>query len=115
MIDLKKETFGRSLTRTEAECVLRSPDLGWPAGTLQEARAVRHTALCEGLHPEELCDHRRNPRALEPEPLPVMRRIRLGIAALHRLYHWHRTADQAERNEAIRKIEARMARLRGDA
>ncbi|TJZ86137.1 hypothetical protein [Paracoccus hibiscisoli] len=115
MIDLKNELFGRGLTEAEADRVRRSPDLGWPAGIVEEARNVRHAAMRERLHPDELSDQWRNPRALDRKPLSVIQRIRLGIAALNRLYHWHRPADQADRNEAIRKIEALMARLRGDA
>lgn len=107
--------FGPPMSQADADRIIRSPDLGWPADMIEEARDVRRAALCEGLHPDELCDQRRNRLALEPKPLPVIGRIGLALAAIHRLYHWHRPADQAQRNDAIRTIEARMARLRGDA
>lgn len=43
--------FGPPMSPADADRVMRSPDLGWPAGTIDEAREVRHAALREGLHP----------------------------------------------------------------
>lgn len=47
----RRGPFGSQMSEADAERVMRSPDLGWPVGTVQEASEVRRAALREGLHP----------------------------------------------------------------